>query len=39
MAESINVLHKGTNSGTEPLNLVLFVMGEKDKPFSERETK
>lgn len=39
MAESINVLHNGTNSGTEPVKLVMFVMGEKDKPFTERESR
>lgn len=36
MAESINVMHNGTNKGIEPVKLVLFVMGEKEKPFTER---
>jgi len=39
MAESINVLHNGTNKGTEPVKLVMFVMGEKEKPFTERADK
>ena len=36
MAESINVMHNGKNNGTEPVKLVMFVMGEKEKPFTER---
>ncbi len=39
MAESINFLHNGTNRGTEPVRLVMFVMGEKAKPFTERAVK
>jgi len=39
MAESINFLHNGTNKGTEPVRLVMFVMGEKEKPFTERADK
>ena len=34
LAESVNVLHNGRNTGTEPVKLVMFVMGEKDKPFT-----
>jgi quercetin dioxygenase-like cupin family protein len=36
MSESINLLHNGKNSGTEPVELVMFVMGEKSQPFTER---
>jgi len=36
MAESIDILHKGKNNGSEPVKLVLFVLGEKEKPFTER---
>jgi len=36
MAESVNILHNGKNNGPEPVKLVLFVMGEKEKPFTER---
>jgi len=36
MAESLNVLHNGKNNGTESVKLVMFVMGEKEKPFTER---
>jgi quercetin dioxygenase-like cupin family protein len=35
-AESVNVLHNGKNTGTEPVKLVLFAMGEKDRPFTEK---
>jgi quercetin dioxygenase-like cupin family protein len=34
LAESVNVLHNGRNTGTEPAKLVMFVMGEKEKPFT-----
>lgn len=34
LAESVNVLHNGKNTGTEPVKLVMFVMGAKDKPFT-----
>jgi quercetin dioxygenase-like cupin family protein len=36
MTESINVLHNGKNNHPEPVKLVMFVMGETDKPFTER---
>lgn len=36
MAESVNVMHNGKNTGTEPVKLVMFVMGEREKPFTER---
>lgn len=36
MAESVNVMHNGKNTGTEPVKLVMFVMGEKEKPFTEK---
>ncbi len=36
MAESVNVMHNGKNLGTEPVKLVMFVMGEREKPFTER---
>jgi len=34
LAESVNVLHNGRNTGTESVKLVMFVIGEKDKPFT-----
>lgn len=34
LAESVNVLHNGVNRGDEPVELVMFVMGEQDKPFT-----
>jgi quercetin dioxygenase-like cupin family protein len=36
MAESVNVLHNGRNTGPEPVRLVLFVMGEEGRPYVER---
>lgn len=36
LAESIHLLHNGRNTGIEPVRLVMFVMGEKGKPFTER---
>lgn len=36
MAESVNVMHNGKNTGSEPVKLVMFVMGEREKPFTER---
>ena len=35
-AEGVNLLHNGRNIGTESVRLVLFVTGEKDKPFTVR---
>lgn len=36
MAESINLLHNGKNKGTTPVTLVMFVMGETNKPFTQK---
>lgn len=36
MAESINLMHNGRNKGSEPVKLVMFVMGETKQPFTER---
>jgi quercetin dioxygenase-like cupin family protein len=33
-AEGVNLRHNGKNIGMEPVRLVLFVTGEKDKPFT-----
>ena len=37
LVESVNMLHNGRNPGPEPARLVMFVMGEKGKPFTVRE--
>jgi quercetin dioxygenase-like cupin family protein len=34
LVESVNVLHNGRNTGSEPVTLVMFVMGEKGEPFT-----
>jgi quercetin dioxygenase-like cupin family protein len=34
LIESVNVLHNGRNTGKEPVELVMFVTGEKAKPFT-----
>ena len=34
LAESVNVLHNGKNTGTEPVKIVMFALGEKDHPFT-----
>ena len=34
VAESINMYHTGMNEGKEPVVLIVFYMGEKDKPVS-----
>jgi hypothetical protein len=39
LAEIVNTLHNGKNTGTEPVKLVLFVTGEKDVPFTVRSEK
>lgn len=36
MAESINLLHNGKNKGSEPVKLIMFVMGETNQPFTLR---
>jgi quercetin dioxygenase-like cupin family protein len=36
LAESVNVMHNGKNVGAEPVKLVMFVMGEREKPFTVR---
>ena len=35
-AEGVNLLHNGRNIGPEPVRLVMFVTGEKDKSFTVR---
>jgi len=37
LVESVNVLHNGKNTGTEPVELVMFVTGEKNLPFTVKE--
>ena len=32
--ESVNVVHKGVNEGAVPLQMVVFVAGLKDVPFT-----
>ena len=32
--ESINILHNGKNTGTEPLKIIAFYSGEKGKPVT-----
>lgn len=34
LAEAVNVLHNGTNDGTEPVKLLIFIAGEKGVPFT-----
>lgn len=34
VSESINMYHTGMNEGKEPIVLIVFYMGEKDKPVS-----
>lgn len=34
VVETVNLLHNGKNTGSEPVKLVLFVTGEKDQPFT-----
>ena len=36
LVEVVNTTHNGTNKGTEPVRLVMFVTGEADKPFTVR---
>ena len=36
LVEVVNTSHNGVNKGSEPVRLVLFVTGEKDKPFTVR---
>ncbi|MEI6492029.1 MAG: cupin domain-containing protein [Verrucomicrobiota bacterium] len=36
LVEAVNATHRGTNKGTEPVRLVMFVTGEADKPFTVR---
>jgi quercetin dioxygenase-like cupin family protein len=31
--ESVGVIHLGANEGTEPLKMIVFVLGLKDLPF------
>lgn len=37
LVEVVNLWHNGTNTGTTPARLVLFVTGERGKPFTVRE--
>ena len=34
LIESVDVLHNGRNEGAEPVELVMFVTGEKNRPFA-----
>jgi quercetin dioxygenase-like cupin family protein len=34
LVETVNQKHNGRNIGKDPVKIVLFVMGEKDKPFT-----
>lgn len=34
LVEAVNLMHNGRNVGTEPVKLVLFATGDKDKPFT-----
>ena len=34
LVEVVNLTHNGKNLGTEPVRLIMFVMGERDKPFT-----
>jgi len=36
LVETVNTPHNGTNKGSEPVRLVLFVTGEKGRPFTIR---
>jgi quercetin dioxygenase-like cupin family protein len=38
IAEVVNVLHNGTNSGPAPARLILFVIGTAGQPFAVRPT-
>jgi hypothetical protein len=37
LVESVNILHNGKNTGTEPVELVMIVTGEKNLPFTVKE--
>jgi quercetin dioxygenase-like cupin family protein len=39
LAEAVNVLHNGRNSGADPVKLVMFVTGEKGQPFTVKAAK
>jgi quercetin dioxygenase-like cupin family protein len=39
LAETVNLLHNGKNTGTEPVKLVMFVTGEKGQPFTVKAAK
>lgn len=34
LVETVGVAHNGRNRGTEPVRLVMFITGEKGKPFT-----
>lgn len=33
-AEMVDTIHRGENTGDEPVELIMFITGEKDLPFS-----
>jgi len=37
LAEAVNVLHNGTNQGTDTVKLLIFVAGEKNVPFTVKQ--
>jgi quercetin dioxygenase-like cupin family protein len=39
LVESVNVRHNGRNLGKETVKLVMFVTGEKGKPFTVKDAK
>lgn len=39
IAETLNTRHNGKNNGTEPVKIIMTVMGEKDVPIAERTDK
>ncbi len=39
MAETVDLLHNGKNTGSEPVRLVMFVTGEKGQPFTVKAAK
>jgi quercetin dioxygenase-like cupin family protein len=39
LAECVNILHNGVNTGTVPVKLLIFVAGEKTVPFTVKQKK
>jgi quercetin dioxygenase-like cupin family protein len=33
--ESVGVIHRGVNEGTEPCKMIVFVLGRKGEPFTQ----